>query len=146
MSTVFSGLELHASYDWRFMAKFRFKRASQSLSDKPFVCTYMHNLKTTGRVWTFCISNNIKLHEISDCKGTAADTHWSFSDTILCAYVHVHRYCHANTHDNKNHIPCIWLHTKRWLYSKERCIVFVRTKLASYNTRCSAFSINRVLP
>ena len=27
--------------------------ASRPLSDMPFVCTFTHNLKTTGRMWRF---------------------------------------------------------------------------------------------
>ena len=34
------------------------KHASQSLSDKQFVCTYTFNLKTTGYKWTSCVSND----------------------------------------------------------------------------------------
>ena len=34
------------------------KNISQSLFDKPFVHTYKHNLKTTGRIWTFYILND----------------------------------------------------------------------------------------
>ena len=32
--------------------------ASQSVSDKQFDRTYMHNLKTTGHIWMFYILNN----------------------------------------------------------------------------------------
>ena len=28
------------------------------LSDKPFVCAYMHNLTITSYIWMFCMSND----------------------------------------------------------------------------------------
>ena len=43
------------------MATYTSKHASHSLSNKPFLrvqCTQTHNLKTSGHMWTFSISNN----------------------------------------------------------------------------------------
>ena len=40
------------------LTSFGSKHALQSLSDKQFVCTCMWNLKTTGPIWAFCISND----------------------------------------------------------------------------------------
>ena len=38
------------------------EHASQSLSaDNSFSHTYMHNLKTKGRIWTFCITNDCSI-------------------------------------------------------------------------------------
>ena len=34
------------------------KHTFQSLSNKPFVCTYLYNLKTIGRIWAFYVSHN----------------------------------------------------------------------------------------
>ena len=53
---------VRAGYEMRF-ASYGSKHESQSLYDKPFVCTYMLNLKTTGRIWTFCISKAALLSE-----------------------------------------------------------------------------------
>ena len=39
-------------------ASYGSKHTSQSLSDKPFVCTYMHKAKTIRHIWTFYILNN----------------------------------------------------------------------------------------
>ena len=79
----------------------------------------------------------LELHERSN---------WSFSDTTLCVYTaspYSAIWC-TTTRDNKTHVPydCT-LVTKRWLYC-QWCIIFIRTKLASYTTCCSVFSINRV--
>ena len=40
------------------LASYNSKHTPQCLSDKPFVCTYMHNLKITSCIWTFCTFNN----------------------------------------------------------------------------------------
>ena len=42
-----AGLELHTSYDWH-----------HSILYTIFVCTYMHNLKTTGHTWMFYVLND----------------------------------------------------------------------------------------
>ena len=73
------------------------KHTSQYLSDKPFGRTYTRNFKTTGYIWTFCISNNCSTIEDVYCVVRAA---WeiplesygpkqklpSFSSKKLCAY------------------------------------------------------------
>ena len=40
------------------LASYGSKYASQCLFGKPFLCPYMHNLKTTGHMGTFSILNN----------------------------------------------------------------------------------------
>ena len=40
------------------LVRYGSKHALQSLSDMLFACTFMHNLKTTGRIGTFYISND----------------------------------------------------------------------------------------
>ena len=40
------------------LASYGSKHALWSLSDTPFVCTYTHNLKTTGHIWMFWILND----------------------------------------------------------------------------------------
>ena len=106
------------------------KHASQPPSNKPFVHTYMHNLKTTGyNIWTctFCISNNCSTIEDIPCTvyncmrdltgGLWPQTHQLFSNTTLCVYILQTRtyitIWRTATHDNKTHIrdDCI-LHTK----------------------------------
>ena len=47
------------------MASYGSKHASQSLSEKPFVHTSTHNLKTTVRIWTSCISKDCSTMEES---------------------------------------------------------------------------------
>ena len=45
-------------------ASYASKHASQSLSDKPFLriqCTKIHNLKTSGHMYTFSISNKCNI-------------------------------------------------------------------------------------
>ena len=52
----------------------------------------------------------LELHERSDSRATAPDTHLSFSDTTLCGYAVLQActliaiWC-ATTHDNKTHTP-----------------------------------------
>ena len=48
---------VRAGYEIQF-ASYASKHAMQCLSDKPAVRTYMDNLKTTGHILTFCISND----------------------------------------------------------------------------------------
>ena len=36
-----------------WLASYGFKHTLQSLSDTPFVPTYIHNLQATGHIWTF---------------------------------------------------------------------------------------------
>ena len=52
---LFSGSELHARYNWQVMAS---NTHGSLFPIRHFVCTYTHNLKTTGCIWTFCISND----------------------------------------------------------------------------------------
>ena len=40
------------------LASYCSKYALQSLCNKPFVHTYIHNVKSIGHTWTFCISND----------------------------------------------------------------------------------------
>ena len=52
---LFPGLELYARYNWWVMA------SSMHFNLFPlrhFVHAYTHNSKTTGCIWTFCISND----------------------------------------------------------------------------------------
>ena len=53
MSTFWVGAECKIQ-----LASYGSKSISQSLTDTPFVRTFMHNLKASGHMWTFCISNN----------------------------------------------------------------------------------------
>ena len=72
------------------------KHAWESLFNKPFSHTCTHNLKTTGHVWMFCVSDDWSMIEdilcvlyscMRDLTGKVApSTHQSFSDTTLCAY------------------------------------------------------------
>ena len=115
------------------------KHASQSLSNKPFVRTYTHNLKTIGHILTFSISNDFStigdiscvpwscMRDPNEELYTAPDTYQSFSDITLCAYTAILLYiavwCTA-THDNKTQVPhhCI-LHTKWRLHCQQRIIL-----------------------
>ena len=49
------------------LASYGSKHAWQSPSDKQFVHTYTHNLKTTGHIWEFCILNNRSTIEDIPC-------------------------------------------------------------------------------
>ena len=64
--------------------------------------------------------------------------------SILQAHTYIAIW-YVGTHDNKTHIPNDWLHTTHqttvFLLMMHH---FIRTKLASYNTHCSVFSINCV--
>ena len=40
------------------LASYGSKHASQSLSNKPFVCTYTHKSTIIGHMWTLCMSND----------------------------------------------------------------------------------------
>ena len=79
------------------MAIYASKHASESPSYKPFVITYTHNLKSTGPIRTFCISNDssslqrhslweLELHERFHWRDTALGTHRSFLHRTLCMY------------------------------------------------------------
>ena len=58
------------------MASYPSKHASESLSDKlyMYMCTCTHNLKTTGPIWTLCIS----------IYGLAVNTHKSVQENNQC--------------------------------------------------------------
>ena len=71
----------------------------QSLSNKPFVCTYTHKSKAIGHrcMWTFYMSSDFSTignipwvvrvaWDIWVDSYTAPDRHWSLSDTTLCGY------------------------------------------------------------
>ena len=87
-----------------WFASYGSKHVSQSLSIKPFVNSYIHNLKTKGHIWTLCMFNSyssigdtpcviLKLHERSEW-AFGSDTHRLFSDTtmlcVYCKHVSVH--------------------------------------------------------
>ena len=109
------------------------KQTLQSICNKPFVHTYMCNLKTTGHIWTFCISNNCSTIGQSktflECLRVAG--RWG-PDTYCISHSliqHCVRTCKpvpiwcTTTRDNKTHIPydCI-LHSKQQFYHQWRTI------------------------
>ena len=78
---------------------------------------------------------------------TAQDMHWLFSDTTLCACTAslcIHHYLVRNYAWQPNS-RTLWVHTTHQttaLLPTMHCLI--RTKLASYTTRCSVFLINRL--
>ena len=116
------------------------KHASYPLSDKPFVCAYTLNLKTTGRIWMFGILNNCPTIRDIPCLVWSYKKHWTWdlwpqtciSHSLIqhCVFIlQAYRYIaiwRSSMHDNKTHIPydCT-LHTKPHRYCHQ-CIVFIR--------------------
>ena len=122
---LFSMLKLDA----RYVASYGSKHTSQSHSDNPFVCTYVHSLRIIQVIYghsaylttalllqTSCVVYSYMRDPIGELR--APDTHRPFSVRILqtCTYIAI--WC-ATTHDNKTHVPydCL-LCTKRQLYSQ----------------------------
>ena len=95
---------------WDTNGELRLQTRIRISSDKPFVHTYIHNLKTTGPIWTFCISNDsstmqrhslcgLELHERFNWRATVLGMHRSFFHKTLCAYTespYIHRYLMHN--------------------------------------------------
>ena len=142
------------------MVTYAFKSATQSHSDKLFfACTVYLDIKLENfnshvdiqhieqllyhRRHSLCYSD---LHQRSNWRATAQDTHQSFSDMTLCAYTaspYIHRYLIHNYAWQQNSRTCtLWVHTT---YPTTVLLptmhLFIRTKSASYTTHCSASSI-----
>ena len=119
------------------MARYASKRALQSLSNKPFLhiqCTQTHNLKPSGHIWMFSISNNCNiigdiLCVVQSCtrdltRELRPKTRIGRSLIQHCVCIlQVHIYIilwYATMPDNKTHVPydCI-LHTKRQLTAND---------------------------
>ena len=111
------------------------KKALQSLSNKTFVCTYMHNLKTMGYICTLSISNDCFTIEDILCVIQSSMRFLTGElrpqTCISCFLIHgvcILQTCTytvlqcTSTHDNKTHVAydCT-LHTKQPLYC-QRCI------------------------
>ena len=132
------------------------KYTSQSRFDKPFVHTYMQNLKSTGHTlymdglhieWLLCYQRHslcsLELHERFNWKAMRPQTHQSFSDT-LCAYTtspYIHHCLVCNylwqqtSHTtNKPHVHShtLWLHTTYQTTALlPKMYRFITTKLAN---------------
>ena len=100
----YSGLELHARYNWQVKAP---NTHSSLFLIRQFVRTYTSNSKTAGRTWKFCISNNcstirhsfygLDLHERSNWRAMTPYTHHSHFQIQHCA-------CTANIRRNIGHL------------------------------------------
>ena len=102
------------------LASYGSKHALQSLSNSPFVCTYIHNLKIIQVVYgcfayqmTALLSETLcglELHESSNWRVMALDTHWGLPLIQHCVCILqacTYRYNTiwlATMHDNKTHI------------------------------------------
>ena len=89
----FSGLELHARCEQWVMDP---NMNHNHFSIWHFVCTYAHNSKTTGRIWTFYISNDcssirdVELDERYGWQVMTPNTHCSlFPTRHLCVLTHI---------------------------------------------------------
>ena len=124
------------------MAIYASKHASESLSYKPFVRTYTHDLKSTGPIRTFCISNDsstiqrhslwwLELHENFHWRDTALGTHRSFLHRTLCVYTespYIHRYLVRND---------AWQQTSRtlWLHDTHQTTALLPTMQSFYKNK-----------
>ena len=82
--------------------------------------------------WEIQLETNVRRHE--------SVVFWY---NIVCLYKPVHTSLFGaklHEHDNKTHVPYDSIETMALMPTMHR---FIRTKLASYITRCSIFSINR---
>ena len=145
-----------------WLASYGYKHSWQFLSNKPFVCPHMHNLKTTGYtlyILMFSISRTALLSETFlawlqkrfNWRATAPGTHQSLSDSKLYAYtaspymyIHVHRYLACN-YDWQQNSCTLWLHATHQMMALQPTLHrFIRARLASYTTCCRVFQINRL--
>ena len=104
---------------------------------------YKHSLKTTGQIWTFCISNNCST--IRDIfvrfrvaweiwlEGYDLHHHHLFSNTLLCAYT-ASLHIHCNLVHNY-----AWQQNSRtlWLHATHQTMALLPT--TSYTTCYSVF-------
>ena len=132
------------------LASYGSKHSLQFLFDEQFVCACTHNLKMdVQRIeWLLYYQTHslcdLKLQERSNWRAMAPDTHWSFSDTKFYAYnasLYITSLYGAQLCMAKNsHI--LWQYTTHQMTAFLAMMHhFIRTKLASYTTCCSVFSL-----
>ena len=152
-------LDLDARYDW-WVTSLRLWTLVAVLSDKPLVCAYIHNLKTTGymafqqikwllynRTHSLC---GLELQERSNWK-LRLQTRIGRSLIHTCVHIlQAHIYiaiCCTTTQDNRNPCTLCILHTK-WQLDCQQCILLQeRSWLGTLHISVSfRFMVYAILP